>query len=346
MMFLNISGELLVMDPNTQASPDPAQGPVAPSTPQVTNEPVLTTPQDNAATEVATQTSPEMPATQPAIEQTPVDPVAPQQAAPEATPAPAGMDAPTSPVTNPGTVQNPEVNPPAMAGPVMGTVMQPDAPKKSKKKLVMLIAAILGGLLIIGGGAYAAMTILGSSVKLSTFEDEDLDFTIKYPEGWKTDTVFGYATFTEDGEGKGDYEAAIMVTPLNKDMKEQEGYDSADSLVDQFKKELDDEIKDQEDDTDNFITSYDVKKTKVAGNDAVLVTAQVKNFSAQTESSSEEEDATDNGNGTITVYYVFKDDGIYGVNMFSHETDKKFLKVIDDIAASYTVKEGADSSEE
>ncbi len=212
----------------------------------------------------------------------------------------------------------PGVVPPQAFG--TGPGYPPQAPK-SKNKLIALIGIIVGGLVLLGGGIWLAISLLGSSVALETYEGDG--YSILAPKDYTKDEASTSVTFEEPDE---DSDTQSKVSVASYSIESTLKYTTKDKLIEMYDKTLSEENLSESgltSDSDNTIDNFKKETTTHQDFDARKISFDVK------------KDGKKVGEGHMLI--VFGDDSIYMVSVAAHAGDPGLQKAASKILDSLKI---------
>lgn len=268
--------------------------------------------------------------------QAPIEPVQPQQpVAQPVAPQQAPVYETAQPVQQPAYQATPPAAQPVFGGqPPVATapgVVPPQAfgtgpgypaqAPKSNNRLIALIGIIVGGLVLIGGGIWLAISLLGSSVALETYEGDG--YSILVPKDYTKDESSTSVTFEEPDE---DSDTQSKVAVASYSIKSTLQYTTKDKLIETYDKSLSEESLSESgltSSSDNTIDNFKKETTTYQDFDARKISFDVK------------EDGKKVGEGHMLI--VFGDESIYMVSVAAHSSDSGLQKAASKILDSFKI---------
>jgi hypothetical protein len=247
---------------------------------------------------------------------------------------PQDPNAPTSPTPNqpptPDQSPQPSMVPPQPAPPVApmpgenssfgpaNPAPLPAAAPAGNKKMLMLLLIIVAGVLVLGASIFGVMKMIGSSVKLERFSNDNLSVLV--PVGYKKTEENGGATFEEEGEESTRSEVVAFYEKLPEGLSEEDVQQVKDSL----KTLLEGAAESSASQEGQEVKNVKVTDTTFKGDEALKLTADAEKDGKKV--------------GSYTIIAAVSDKAVYLVGVGVHESDAGLSKKVDEIINSFELK--------
>jgi hypothetical protein len=252
------------------------------------------------------------------------NPVAPMQ-------QPVGPQvAPQAPMQQPPTMQNGQMTP------QQNTFMNPAEEKKNPIKKLLIIGVIVFAVITIAITALLVYSALFAKPSLTSYTSNDLGYTISYPKDWEVDessdeyfkaTFFNEKFDIDDRSEAGKHTAALYINK-SENTKDYQKVNESDFFkrINENTNRAVEEGPSKDNPDYEYPTSVDISSLEGAKYPTAIVKTTFNNFDGVGEK----------GNSIGAVIWV--DETVqYTIDLSYHDSDSNYLKVWDDILASFVI---------